>query len=354
MHNRHIAATREPQATAPKTFAERDAWMRAILAAHGLPPLVRLVAVRLALHLHVNSGRCEPGYAIMASELGISERSVIRMVAMLERTGWLTVTRGQGWHHANRFVLHRGDKAVSPLRGDKAVSPQKATGVTESTDRGDRALSPRGVTHAVTHKAYLRERREKRRKSQTLAPGVAAQEKRGGRQTTNNYDSTVAIKERPAKPQPETKTTVLSPLFLLPPSGALASVSRSAQEPPARPQPESTTETVAAFERFWATYPRKVAQEAARKTFERAIEGGADPETIIAGAARFAVVRAGEPERYTPYPARWLQDGRWKDAPPTGAVIDQDGELVAVEEEPQRFERRLTPLEMALAMDGGW
>jgi hypothetical protein len=105
-------------ANSPKTFRDRDNWMRAIIAADGLPHVVRLVAARIALHLNVESGKCEPGYAALAGELGISERSVIRMVAMLEHAGWLAVTRNQqSAHRNNGFFLLWGD------RGDKALSP---------------------------------------------------------------------------------------------------------------------------------------------------------------------------------------------------------------------------------------
>jgi hypothetical protein len=106
-------------------------------------------------------------------------------------------------------------------------------------------------------------------------------------------------------------------------------------------EPEPEIESAESFERFWRAYPRKVAQEAARKAFAQAIEGGADPEAMIAGAERFAVERWGEPARYTKFPAGWIKDERWKDPPPAGAIIDQHGNIVAVEQ-PQPQRRELT------------
>ena len=155
-------------ANSPKSFRERDAWMRAVLAAD-LPHAVRNVAVRIALHLRINSGKCEPGYDALASELRISKRSVIRMVAMLEHTGWIEVAR-TGHHRMNLFYLLRGDKALSPLRGDKALSPQRHSEVTNSNVRGDKALSPSEVTHAVTHKKRSKRTKRKAEESKLTPP----------------------------------------------------------------------------------------------------------------------------------------------------------------------------------------
>ena len=79
-------------------------------------------------------------------------------------------------------------------------------------------------------------------------------------------------------------------------------------------------------------YPKQVGEEAARRAFAAAINARADAEAIIAGAKAYAVARQGEPERYTMNPANWLRDGRWKDAAPAGAVIDEQGNVVAVEQ----------------------
>jgi hypothetical protein len=100
-----------------------------------------------------------------------------------------------------------------------------------------------------------------------------------------------------------------------------------------RPEPKAQADLAEAFERFWHAYPRKVGRAAAQAAFERAVEGGAELELLIAAAGRFAVIRAGEPERYTPYASRWLRERRWEDPPPAGAVIDQDGNVVAIEQE---------------------
>jgi hypothetical protein len=77
--------TRDVQALAnPKTFKERDAWMRAVLASNLSNGVMRL-AVRLALHLNVETGRCDPGYDALSSELRLSRRSKKALAEELKR-----------------------------------------------------------------------------------------------------------------------------------------------------------------------------------------------------------------------------------------------------------------------------
>jgi len=67
------------------------------------------------------------------------------------------------------------------------------------------------------------------------------------------------------------------------------------------------------FDNFWKIYPRKVAKEAARKAFEKAIKE-ADVNAILKGAEAYAK----DPNRldaYTAHPATWLNAHRWLDDP---------------------------------------
>ena len=61
--------TRDGQALAnPKTFKERDAWIRA-LNRSGLPSTVIRLGIQLAMHLNVKCGRCDPSYPRLATGL---------------------------------------------------------------------------------------------------------------------------------------------------------------------------------------------------------------------------------------------------------------------------------------------
>jgi hypothetical protein len=102
-------------------------------------------------------------------------------------------------------------------------------------------------------------------------------------------------------------------------------------QPKAKPKLDGET-----FESFWAVYPRRVAKEAAARAFAAAVKRSVDAETLIAGAQRYAVERAGQEPRYTKHPATWLNGGCWQDEAPPGAVIDQDGNVVAYEQPRQQ------------------
>lgn len=77
-----------------------------------------------------------------------------------------------------------------------------------------------------------------------------------------------------------------------------------------------------AFKEFWAVYPKRVAPEASKKNFIKAIKNGADPKEIIEGARRYAKSRSVA-AGYVKNPQGWLTDGRWEDdeleaSPPRG------------------------------------
>jgi len=272
---------RQTERPNPKTFKERDDWMRAVLASD-LPSRARCLAIAIGLRLNVNAGQCNPGYALLATELRMSARSGIRTVAVLERAGWIKVTRA-GHHRPNQFSLLRGDKALSRLRGDKALSPQSTSEVTNSNVRGDKT-SHSEVTHAVTHKAK-RTAKRKEKGSKTL-PSLSLQDQE------EDFQRKQGKKE----------------------SG------------PASRGPD------ASFDRFWSIYPRHTAEPRARKAWARAIKD-AVPEIIIEAAKRYAAKRQaeitrGDDPKWTSFACNWLNDRLWNEryevtdgnSPPT--IID--------------------------------
>jgi hypothetical protein len=74
------------------------------------------------------------------------------------------------------------------------------------------------------------------------------------------------------------------------------------------------------FEQFWAAYPKRVAKVAARKAFLKAI-AKTDLRTIIRAVETAKLTRdwAKNDGQFVPYPATWLNDGRWADD--VGATI---------------------------------
>jgi hypothetical protein len=116
----------DTKAKQPKTFPERDGWLHAMLAVSPkvLPHAAARLATRIALHVNIDTGQCNPSYKTLAEETGISERSIYRLVELLERIGWLVVERTTG--RANHFVLQTPANSmaeVTPANSMAEVDP---------------------------------------------------------------------------------------------------------------------------------------------------------------------------------------------------------------------------------------
>jgi hypothetical protein len=117
------------------TFRQRDVWICQMLATDNevLSIGTKLVMVRIALHLNVKKGQCYPSVSTLAKGTGICERHVPRVLAALERTGWITVTRSPG--RSNSFLLKTPPTPDSGVRGADNRTPD--SGVTpDSRVRG--------------------------------------------------------------------------------------------------------------------------------------------------------------------------------------------------------------------------
>jgi|SRR6185312_8775729 len=66
------------------------------------------------------------------------------------------------------------------------------------------------------------------------------------------------------------------------------------------------------FDRFWATYPRKVGKQAAIKAYAKAVKV-ATPQKILDGVENLK--RGTTDKKFTPHPTTWLNEGRWDDEP---------------------------------------
>ena len=108
------------------------------------------------------------------------------------------------------------------------------------------------------------------------------------------------------------------------------------------PQPKTKMASAAeVFDRFWKAYPKKEGKTAAQKNFTKAVKDGADPEAIIAAAARYALSRIGEDPKYTKWAQGWLSERRWEteqsecDADPEGAAYRE--RMRVIRENAERF-----------------
>lgn len=89
--------------------------------------------------------------------------------------------------------------------------------------------------------------------------------------------------------------------------------------------PAEADAVAAEFDRFWELYPRKVAKQAALRSYRSARKH--TPVEAIAAGLRAQLPDLTTRERHlVPHPATWLNQHRWADdpahaaQPPTGAV----------------------------------
>jgi hypothetical protein len=145
----------------PTTFLERDDWMRAVLASD-LPPVAVRVAVAIGLHLHVKSGRCDPGIPdIIAATGNIPERSIYRQIALLKKAGWLSIRRIRRAGRHNEYVLTKPAKAMA---GNEPERPAKAVAGNEPSQpaTGDRVYLPKQASVPATTVAGQDKRQAKK------------------------------------------------------------------------------------------------------------------------------------------------------------------------------------------------
>jgi hypothetical protein len=303
-----------PQALAksPKTFRERDDWMRAILASD-LPDAAARVAMTLALHLHVDTGRCDPPYSILASKSHVSERSAYRLVALLEHTGWIAIQRVSGC--LNHYTLLTTAKPMAGVTTAKPMAGVRAA----TTAKSDTEPLPKSGGTTANKVADNKRRQAKKEQAgrESISPAVAARDENKG-----TPDESDLFGKTESKPQAPRKNR----------GGR-----RSADDGEA-------------FDRFWKAYPKRVAKEAARKAYDKALERGATDAALLAGAQRYAAERNGQDAKFTKHPATWLNGGCWEDELPGAPVIDQDGNVVAVEQS-QHQENEEEPLHIRVVRE---
>jgi hypothetical protein len=87
-----------------------------------------------------------------------------------------------------------------------------------------------------------------------------------------------------------------------------------AKQASGRPKKEASKEASAAFERFWAIYPKQVGKLGAAKAWDKALKE-APADQIIDGVRRYAAERQDQNPQYTKNPSTWLNGGCWMDDP---------------------------------------
>ncbi|WP_197085285.1 hypothetical protein [Saccharothrix sp. ST-888] len=84
---------------------------------------------------------------------------------------------------------------------------------------------------------------------------------------------------------------------------------------PLNPLSSRSTNTSAAFDAFWAAYPRRVGKGTAKTAWAKAIKRGADPAHLTEAAQKHAAFwrTAGTDPKFIPHPTTWLNGERYDD-----------------------------------------
>jgi hypothetical protein len=316
---------------APAKFLSFN-WLRGVADDSRITVIHRFVLMRLCLH-RFNDGRCSPGYDRVADELGVDRATVFRAVDIGIRFGWLAGFPKHGGRAKRNFVF---------------TFPADTSAQQSQCCDGSTVASGRPLHTATVAEKRPNSRRRATQQSQAnlqdddlaseFAPnGSRERGKRERGKTESQTPDEVGEKKEADGEKKRTRKT---------------SASARRQSKNQGERRGATDGDGDAFERFWAVYPRRVAKEAARKAFAKAVANGTAVETLIAGAQRYAAERKDQDPKYTKHPATWLNGGCWEDELPGAPVIDQDGNVVGVEREHEEG-RRPTVLERALAMDPG-
>ena len=257
---------------------------------HAAFKLAWLIAYR---YMNRESGTARPAQETLARDLNVSVRTVQRLLDILERHG-LVIVPGDGRGHASSYCL-------DPERATRASSFH-----TENTTPVSPFTEPKRVT-SDDRKGDSRDKKGCHRCRPNLNKKNQEEEPRGSKRASH-------ARARPPD-----------------------SASRKADKRTSDEGSKNRAAIAAGFARFMRAYPRKINEDDARAAFGKAIDAGADIETVVARAAVYAVERAaaiqnGDNPKWTPYPATWLKKRKWNDPLPPGLVLDQDGIVVAIEQ----------------------
>jgi hypothetical protein len=104
-------------------------WLRVMTLDFRLSDRDKLIVVRLALHLNLKNGRCDPSLGLLALECSIpgnveaAERAVRKSIARAEKAGWLVRTYrhgGASFNRTNKYSFGYPPEVWGWLKEDKS------------------------------------------------------------------------------------------------------------------------------------------------------------------------------------------------------------------------------------------
>jgi hypothetical protein len=279
-----------------------------------------------------------PGFDLISEGTGIARKNLPRLLADLEAGNLISRERQTDKHGrpgrtvyrlnfdavgASIRVLKSEPKSERPEASDLSRRVLKSEPL-ESSNRPRATLEqpieqPIGTAHTQTEEEV-----------RVCAPEEQWAAEEADRRATHPTQAASAASHRPHQG-----------------STAGAAAAPKPPQPPRTPTPRAYTRArnggePAGFDRLWAVYPHRDIndpQSTAADRYTAAIERGADPADIFAGAERCAHLVEMDPDqrRYTKHLHRWLDGDCWKGQAPADDDDDVEPDDEPVYAEPQRY-----------------
>ena len=240
----------------------------------GLTPREKVVLLALADCMNATTGMCFPSARRLSEMTGIHDRSVWRVLGLLEEKGLITrINRelDRGGKSSNRYLLHLSEPVPPPTSLPMTEPAQPYEEIyTPPYDKND--IAPMTQQH-----------------------------------TPYDKNDTLTIEENHRREPREENT-----------HGQLFELTETEPTPKAaKPKKRALGEYPPAFEDFWTIYPSNRGKAAAFKAWEKAKKRGATEEQLntAANAYRQYVTNLGRAEEHIKHASSWLNQDEWLDEP---------------------------------------
>ncbi len=267
-------------------------WLNQVSADREITPGAFRLAYILSQHFNRRTGNAWPTQETLAKASRLTRRGVQMCLDALETQGHLRVIAGRGRGNVSTYepILRSDDKAIQRANSSSPFDDENANLAAPFEDE------KREPQFALSD-AKRRTKTQKKANETTKKGEVPFAQNH-----LNNHLKEPSEGER------------LSP----PPS--IGEKKPSKKGKPATARSAIKRDNLEGFNSFWAAYPKRVAKVSAQRAYDKALDTGATPAELLAGAERFAAERALEPdpakrERFTPHATSWLNAGRWADEP---------------------------------------
>ena len=240
----------------------------------GLTPREKVVLLALADCMNATTGMCFPSARRLGEMTGLHDRSVWRVLGLLEEKGLITrINRelDRGGKSSNRYLLHLSEP----------VPPPTSLPMTEPAQPYEEIYTPPYDKNDIAHMTQ--------------------------QHTPYDKNDTLTIEENHRREPREENT-----------HNQLFELTETEPTPkPAKPKKRALGEYTEAFEDFWKIYPSNRGKAAAFKAWGKAKKRGATEEQLKTAAAAYAgyVTRLGRAEEHIKHASSWLNQDDWLDEP---------------------------------------